>query len=54
MVTAGRFWPERHLNFSLCELKAKAQLYQVRNSLGLGVQMPHCTPLSMLLQVRKP
>ncbi len=26
------------------ELKAKTQFYLVHNRLGLGVQIPHCTP----------
>jgi hypothetical protein len=40
----GHFGQKSPYILSFCKLKAKTQFYLVHNSLGLGVQMPHCTP----------
>jgi hypothetical protein len=52
-------WGGANLNFylkiifilSLCIKSIKIQVYLVHSGLGLGVQMPHCTPLATLLLV---
>ena len=43
-----------YLNDPLCIKSVKIQLYLVLSGLGLGVQMPYCTPLGYATEFKHP